>query len=205
MDNVRGYRLVRELGTGYSGTAYLVESPLGPAVMRKCHKEWLSALSPALTDAVRSAARLRHPSIQRIHEVFEEHARVFIILEYFEGGTLETGLERGLITGETRFRLLRSIAETLDDAHAQGVVHGDLQPSNIFLQAGEPRIADFAISRRALGLVDIGAHPYLSPEHLAGKPLVPASDQYSLAMIAYLMLGGTPGSWGRPEIPAPAI
>ena len=145
----------------------------------------------------RSVARLKHPNILNVFDFGQEHGVTYLVLELVEGGTLADRLGHP-IDLEDVIRIMRPIAGALDYAHSQGILHRDIKPSNILLHRdGTPVLADFGLAKMAgvtrsltaTGTV-LGTPEYMSPEQGAGEPLGPASDRYSLAVVAYEMLTG---------------
>jgi hypothetical protein len=139
---------------------------------------------------------LSHPRVVTVLEVIDEAGEAFVAMEYVSGQTLEAALAGARFTPAQADGILTQVATALDYAHAHGVVHGDLKPSNIFLIGKDAKVSDCASSPRArqsqyrpvpASLV----HGYLSPEHLRDRTSIDArSDQYSLAVIAYQMYTG---------------
>ena len=147
----------------------------------------------------RAAGRLSHPNIVTVYDVGEDGAfeDAFIAMEYLEGTTL-----KDVISGGKRFdarritQLAVILANALDYAHSQGVVHRDVKPSNIILtRDGDLKITDFGIAR--LGPSDltidgavIGTPNYMSPEQISGKMVDGRSDLYSLGVILFELVTG---------------
>lgn len=143
---------------------------------------------------------LKHPAIVQTFAVMDFPPQGMVLaLEYMSGGTLKAYLARAgaLSPGEVE-SVLRSIASALGFAHARGIVHRDVKPDNIFLDAhsGLAKLGDFGIARGAgtdtltvHGTV-IGTPAYMSPEQIEGHAVGPASDFYSLGMVAWHLLTG---------------
>ncbi len=153
----------------------------------------------------RLAASLRHRNIVQVYDFDKQGDRLFLVMEYINGGTLKQRLEDIKSTGGCLplteiSRIMQPVASALDYAHSQGMLHRDLKPANILLdQAGDAYITDFGIAR----LLDseeitrsgsiLGTPDYMSPEQCEGKPLTLSSDLYSLGIILYeLLTGETP-------------
>jgi serine/threonine-protein kinase len=174
-------------------------------------EEWIADRSYFL-QAGRQSLTLRNPRIVSVLDVIEERANVWVAAEFVQDETLDAVLQREKLSAEQTSYMLRLMALALDYAHASGVPHGDLKPSNIFV--GEKRtirLTDFAISPRARrspqGAMDPAwVHPYLSPEHFIAPASIGArSDQYSLAAIAYRMYTGKAPFAAPGGNPSPAI
>ncbi len=197
------YRSPKRIARGGMGEIYrATDSMLGRAVAVK-----LLAARYSRDDAVRqrftrealAAARLSgEPHIVTIFDVGEQADRPFIVMEYLNGGSLE---ERIRATGaqETGQALewLEQAASALDAAHRHGVVHRDVKPANLLLDRNaNVHVADFGIASAAgmdsltmTGTV-LGTAGYLSPEQAQGERATPASDRYSLAVVAFELLSG---------------
>ena len=144
----------------------------------------------------RAAASLsNHAGVVTIFDVGEHNGRSFIVMERRDGGTIG---DAGQVGRDRALRWLRTVAGALDAAHEGGVVHRDIKPGNLLLDdRGEVAVADFGIASIATeserftqtGQV-LGTAAYLSPEQACGEPATPASDRYSLAVVAYELLTG---------------
>jgi eukaryotic-like serine/threonine-protein kinase len=147
-----------------------------------------------------AAARLSgQPHIVTIFDVGEHRKRPYIVMEYLDGGSLADVLRRsGVLAPQQAFAWLEQAAQAIDAAHAQGVVHRDVKPANLLLDRGDNvYVADFGIATAAgldsltlTGTV-LGTAGYLSPEQATGDRATPASDRYSLAVVAFELLTGS--------------
>jgi serine/threonine-protein kinase len=182
----------------------MAETDSGTVAVRQFRPQYPPDSAEAQTDrygflaAARRAATLENPQIAQVFDVIDEEGGAFVVAEYVAGATLESCLSKQRFSTERAHCLLRRIADALDYAHKQGVIHGDLKPSNVFVLPDERvKVADFAISPRARAarrsFPPEWGHFYLSPEHLlAPETIGPWSDQYSLAAIAYHLYTGQP-------------
>lgn len=142
-------------------------------------------------------AQLHHPNIASIFGLEESDAGRALVLELVEGDDLSTLIERGPLPLEEAIPIARQVAEALEAAHEQGIVHRDLKSQNIIVGASDTvSILDFGLAR---GLVDdkltldavvLGTPHYISPEQAMGEPADARSDIYSLGIIAFEMLAG---------------
>ena len=142
---------------------------------------------------VDALARLNHPNIVKLIEHGSFDTVRYLAMEYFAGGDLASRLTQGLRLADVT-RVTKDVVEALDHAHAHGVIHQDIKPTNIlFRPQGGAVLADFGISgSRATDTVR-GTPTYMSPEQLTGGELTGQSDFYSLGIVLYRMLtGGVP-------------
>jgi predicted Ser/Thr protein kinase len=146
-----------------------------------------------------TAARLSgNPNIVTIYDVGEYHGRPMIVMEYLDGGSLETRVrgQGGCPPGQV-LSWLEQAAGALDAAHSAGVVHRDIKPGNLLLDGRDQlHVGDFGIASAA-GLASftetgtiLGTAGYLSPEQAQGERATAASDRYSLAVVAFELLAG---------------
>ena len=135
----------------------------------------------------------QHPHIVHIRKAGAESAFLYLVMEYLEGGTLEQNLAWGLALDKL-LRIAADLCSALDHAHAQGVVHGGVRPSNIlFRSEAEAVLTDFCPLARFAGgraLPDVRQRGFMSPEQEAGAPLTPCSDLFSLGAVLYYALTG---------------
>ncbi|WP_410592413.1 protein kinase domain-containing protein [Amycolatopsis sp. lyj-23] len=153
----------------------------------------------ALREA-RLASRLRHPHAVAVHDVFEDAASMYLVMEYVPARSLTDLLvERGPLPRCDVLRLGRQVGAALAAAHGDWILHRDVKPDNVLVTAdGTARITDFGVSR-ALGEhpaaddgVIVGTLPYLAPEVAGGGEAGLPSDVYSLGATLYTALEGTP-------------
>ena len=146
----------------------------------------------------RAAARLsgiRH--VITVFDVGEHRGRPFIVMEYLDGGTLHDRLRNGRVEAEQALGWLDQAAQALDQAHARGVVHRDVKPANLLLDAEENvQVTDFGIASAGgfdtltLPGTVLGTAGYLSPEQANGEQATAASDLYALGVVAFELLTG---------------
>ena len=197
------YRSPHRIGRGAMGDIYLAtDELLGRQVAVKVLGDRYAAdegIRQRFKREALAAARLSgEPGAITIFDVGEWNDRPFIVMEHLGGGSLEERLRReGAQPPGRALVWLEQAAVALDAAHRHGVVHRDVKPANLLLNdRGEVRVADFGIASAAgmdsmtlTGTV-LGTAGYLSPEQAQGERAGPASDVYSLAVVAYELLSG---------------
>ena len=198
------YSLQRELGRGGMGIVYLArEVQLDRDVAIKVLPSELARTAESRERFVRearTAAGLSHPHIVPIHRVGEAGGFVFFVMSYVEGETLGERLRtRGPLPPADATRVLREVAWALAYAHGRGIVHRDVKPDNILLEArtGRALVTDFGIAHAGKdpgpatepGKIMGTAH-FMSPEQAANGPLDGRSDIYSLGVVGYLVVSG---------------
>jgi hypothetical protein len=202
------YDLERELGRGGMGIVYRARDPrLKRGVAVKLLPPDLAFRADIRSRFLReaeTAARLSHPNIVPIYTVDEREGLVYFVMALVEGESVGDLVKRGgpMPIADAR-RVVREVADALAYAHANGVVHRDIKPDNILLDAnsGRAMVTDFGIARAAsdgearltaTGAA-IGTPAYMSPEQCSGDPQIDGrSDLYSLGAVAYQMIAGDP-------------
>jgi serine/threonine protein kinase len=208
MPNAIGkFHILRLLGRGSQGIVYLatdpylerqvaIKVPLRPAASQTAQ------VRGPLHEA-RIVSKLRHPNIVQIYEAGEQQGRPYLVFEYVEGFCLRDLLKkRRALSVAAAVNLIRQSIDGIACAHQQGVVHRDLSPANIMIaKNGSPRVMDFGISdlfgKKSASSELTGTIRYMSPEHFSDKPVGPASDVFSLGLIFYEMLVGSPAIDGE--------
>ncbi|MFK7818368.1 MAG: protein kinase [Planctomycetaceae bacterium] len=207
------YRVLRELGRGGMGAVYLAQDEqLRRQVALKVPSIGNSP-EPTLLERfyreARAAARLQHPGICPVYDFGEVDGQPFISMAYIEGHSLQDHLrDEAPVSPVDACRIVRNLADALEDAHAAGVIHRDLKPPNIMIDGrGNPIVMDFGLARHATEETSpltkagtlIGTPTYMAPEQLDqdSSNTGHLADVYSLGIIFYKMLTGVVPFRGR--------
>jgi serine/threonine protein kinase len=205
--NIPGYKIISELGRGAMGVVYKAKQEMADRmvalkVMLNQQHANESELSRFKVEA-QAAARLEHPNIVHVYEVWPQGDLPYFTLEYIDGGTLARRIRNQMMSQVETARMMKTLADAIAYAHSRGVIHRDLKPANILLtRDGIPKIADFGLARRTDDIshltIDgtiLGTPSYMSPEQAQGEQdkIGPLSDVYTLGAIMYeLLTGRTP-------------
>jgi serine/threonine protein kinase len=146
----------------------------------------------------KTAAKLDHPNIIPIYRVENEAGLVYFVMKYVTGHSLDQLLEQGPIPFDAARRILREAALALGHAHKRGIVHRDVKPANIMMEAdGRVVLTDFGISKAVEGSSQltgtgaiIGTPHYMAPEQAKGLEVDGRADQYALAVVGHQLLTG---------------
>ncbi len=199
------YKIVGKLGKGAMGMVFLAEDPLlNRQVAMKTidltveEPDHSAFLRDRLLRDARAAAALSHPHIVGVYDVLEEGDRAWLVMEYVHGETLAQRMASGALDTPSAIRILGEVAAALDYTHARGVIHRDIKPTNIMIDAhGSAKIMDFGIARLSGGRTTtptgmvMGTVEYMAPEQVKGEPLDGRADQFALAAVAYQVLTGS--------------
>ncbi|WP_329493987.1 serine/threonine-protein kinase [Kitasatospora herbaricolor] len=195
-----GYRLLARLGAGGMGVVYLSYTRgRQPVALKVIRNEYTldAEFRRRFQHEVRAARQVSGYHIVPVVDHDTTGERPWLASSFVAGLALDEALdEGGPLPVATTLQLVGAVAEALRAIHAAGVIHRDLKPSNILLGADGPWVIDFGIARaadatkltRSGGL--IGTPEFMSPEHAGGEPLTPASDIFSLALVAAVAATG---------------
>ena len=205
-----GYRIESLLGLGGMSVVYLAED------LRLKRRVALKLLAANLAEdesfrdrflrESELAASIDHPNIIPIYEAGTTEDILFIAMRYVEGRDLKERLQRGRLDPADAIGILAQVASALDAAHARGLVHRDVKPSNVLLDTGarpdgsdHVYLADFGLTKRVseeAGIGDdghlMGTIDYVAPEQIAGEEIDGRADVYSLGCVVYECLVGQP-------------
>ena len=201
------YVLVRQIGEGGMATVYLARDlkHSRSVAVKVLRAELASSVSAdRFLREIHIAAGITHPHILPVHDSGKAGALLYYVMPYVEGETLADRLKkRGRLSFDDAIPLIQQMASALQHAHDQGVLHRDIKPGNVLLPGGVAVVADFGLARAVESDAgserltqtgnSLGTPLYMSPEQGTGESdLGVASDQYSLACVAYEMLAGRP-------------
>jgi serine/threonine-protein kinase len=210
-DQLAHYRIERELGAGGMGEVYLARDVrLGRRVAIKILPERFAEDPDRLQRFYRegqAASAISHPNVAHVYDVGEADGVHFIAMEYVEGVSLTTRLREGPLSVREAVWVGEQVAEALEAAHAAGVVHRDIKPGNIMLQARNcVKVLDFGLAKHeGAGGADegseqkspatepgaiLGTVPYMSPEQVSGDRIDHRSDIFSLGAVLYESVSG---------------
>ena len=196
------YRLEAKLGSGGMSTVYLardqtLDRQVAVKVMHREMSEQADQLERFRQEA-RAVAKLSHPNVVAVIDAGEDGGHPYIVFEYVAGETLKQRVNRdGALEPQEAIAYAIEIARGLSVAHARRMVHRDIKPQNILIDAeGRAKLTDFGISRQleqdgmtATGRV-LGTTDYVAPEQAMGRGADQRSDIYSLGVVLYEMLVG---------------
>lgn len=208
--HISKYELVEEIGRGGFAVVYKARDlDLDRLVALKVlapHLAWDPTFAKRFRREAQSAAKLRHANIITIYEVNEAEGQLYIAMEYLPGRTLAALLKtEGVMSVRHALPILEQVADALDYAHEQGMIHRDVKPSNVMVEEDKrgtihATLMDFGLvkamesseSLTSLGTV-LGSPQYMAPEqadHSRKSEVGPATDRYALGVVAYEMLTG---------------
>ncbi|MDP2450545.1 MAG: serine/threonine-protein kinase [Polaromonas sp.] len=200
------YDIIRVLGKGAMGLVYEARDPnLDRRVAIKTIKvENLSEEAAAEYEArfrteAHSAARLQHPHIVSVYDSDRHGDMAFLVMEFIQGEDLKHHLDAGRrYSLEETLRMVRELLSALDYAHRQNIVHRDVKPANLLIEAdGRVKLTDFGVARiqdsgeatRTQGTM-VGTLKYMSPEQVQGLPIDARADLFAVGVVLYQLLTG---------------
>lgn len=199
------YEILEELGEGGMAVVYRandsrLDRDVAIKVIRKgaFPADHIERILKRFEREAKALARLSHPNIMKVLDYGEHEGSPYLVLEYIPSGTLKKKMGKP-VPWEQAIQLILPIAEALDYAHSQNMIHRDVKPSNILLtQRGQPMLTDFGIAKileveegqtlTGTGM-GVGTPEYMSPEQWKGRSSS-RSDIYSLGVVLYEMLAG---------------
>jgi eukaryotic-like serine/threonine-protein kinase len=196
------YEVLAPLGAGGMGEVFLARDTQLPrkVAIKRVRAGGRPGSERQILREARTVALLSHPSIAAIFDILEHDGALHIVMEYIEGETLGAKLRRGPLPESEALGYVRQIADALTYAHAQGVIHCDIKPSNVMIAPdGRARVLDFGIARFEATLqseaektttahVVRGTPLYMAPELLLGGTPNARSDVYSVGVVLFELL-----------------
>jgi Tol biopolymer transport system component len=218
------YEILDAIGAGGMGQVYRArDTRLGRTVAIKVLSSEFSSRVESRERFEREAqtiSNLNHPHICTLHDVGRHDGIDYLVMEYLEGETLASRLERGPLPAKEAVRIAIEIGDALDKAHRHGVVHRDLKPANVMLTKHGAKLLDFGLAKlrmsdmapvsvtamptdakalTAAGAI-LGTLQYMSPEQLEGKPSDVRSDIFAFGAVMYEMLTGKKAFNGKTQV-----
>ncbi len=197
------YEILGELGAGGTGIVYRARDlETDEVIGLKVLKPELAS-DPAIQESFKNelclARKITHKNVCRIHEFSRCNGTIYMSMEFIEGESLLSLLDRsGALPLPRALEIARQIGAGLSEAHSQGIVHCDLKPGNVMVdQTGIVKIMDFGVARLAQAggkATDtiVGTPAYMAPEQAASKPVDGRTDVYALGLVLYEMVTGRP-------------
>ncbi len=201
------YKVLKELGRGAMGVVYLGKDPtiqrfVAIKTMRLDQiddAEKLQEVKARFFREAESAGRLSHPNIVTIYDAGEQDDLGYIAMEVLDGTPLKQWARKPhLLPAEEVVQTLATVADALDYAHQQGVIHRDVKPANIMITKERVvKVMDFGIAKTSSSSktqtdIVLGTPTYMSPEQIAGKKVDGRTDVFSLGIVLFEMLTGQP-------------
>ncbi len=215
------YEIVAPVGAGGMGEVYRArDTRLDRTVAIKVLPAHLAAnadLRARLEREARAVSSLSHPHICVLHDIGHQDGVDFLVMEFLEGETLAGRIARGLLPLEQILTIATEIADALDKAHRQGMVHRDLKPGNVMLTKSGAKLMDFGLAKTtptssllssvavtqsspvtAAGTI-IGTFQYMSPEQIEGREADARSDIFAYGVMLYEMATGRRAFEGKTQ------
>ena len=216
------YKIIEKLGQGGQGEVYLAEdSRLDRKVALKILPQHLSEraeLRERFEREARAVSSLNHPHICTLYDIGEQDGIHYLVMEHLVGETLEARLAKGALSLEQTLEYAIQIADALDKAHRQGVVHRDLKPGNIMLVKSGAKLLDFGLAKlqaaetptnlsalpteqanlTAEGTI-LGTLQYMAPEQLEAKEADSRTDIFAFGAVVYEMATGKKAFEGKSQ------
>jgi eukaryotic-like serine/threonine-protein kinase len=221
------YEILEPLGAGGMGEVYkAVDTRLDRIVAIKVLPSlWAEnvEMKQRFEREARTVASLNHPNICVLHDIGHQGGVDFLVMEYLEGETLATRLERGPVVLEEALKTSVAVADALDKAHRSGVVHRDLKPANVMLTQSGPKLLDFGLAKvmpspvrplspakgspgpgKASAITTpgalLGTVQYMAPEQLEGIEADARTDIFAFGVVLHEMISGKKAFQGASQV-----
>src|ERR671910_175323 len=200
------YRVLRHLGSGGMASVLLCQDERLDRLVavKRLHADQPDDIERRFVREAKLGASLNHPNLVSVFDTATDDEGVLIVMEYVEGEPLSRMLRRGPLRPEEVSAMARDLGDALDHAHAQGIVHRDVKPSNVLIREdGLTKLADLGIATASDGTkitrsgTVLGTAAYMAPEQLDGRGAGPAADVYALAAVSFEALSGKRPREGR--------
>ena len=214
------YEILSAIGAGGMGEVYKArDTRLNRTVAIKVlpsHFSDNAEMKQRFEREAQTIAGLNHPHICVLYDVGHQEGTDYLVMEYLEGQTLAQRLEKGALPLDEALKIAIEIADALDKARRQGVVHGDLKPSTVMLTKSGAKLLDFGLAKlkqetqqtptlsalptnadvTAKGTI-LGTLQYMAPEQLEGEEADPRTDIFAFGAILYEMVAGKKAFEGK--------
>src|SRR5262245_30041463 len=221
------YEILAPIGAGGMGEVYkALDTRLNRTVAIKVLPDHVSAnpeLRARLEREAKALSGFQHPHICTLYDVGRQEGAAgevdYLVMEYLEGETLATRLERGALSTGELLRIAIAVADALDKAHRKGVVHRDLKPGNVILTKGGAKLLDFGLAKERRGGVVassltalptraqpltaegtiVGTFQYMAPEQIEGADADARADIFAFGCVLYEMVTGRRAFEGKSQ------
>jgi serine/threonine-protein kinase len=205
IDRIGRYRILKQLGEGGMGVVYAAHDPRldRPVAVKTIRGDHVDPTArKRFWREARAAAKVSHPNICQLYEIDEEGDVLYLVMELLDGQTLGKRIAQGPIPPDEAVQIILAVLGALESLHAQGVIHRDLKPNNVFLAPVGVKLLDFGLARPMtvsgagddLNITQVGTVTgtphYMAPELWLGEEAGPAADVFAAGALLYEMITG---------------